>query len=232
MEETKNMTAERSLEIITQQIAQSRHAVSKVTGQSLFISGICTMCMAVVIAIINFILINHAIVGLGHLLWLVLPIVIWLFSRKYNKERAHAPVDIVGSLVAKTWSTFAWFVIGFFVIALIWGFVAARVLPIESWAATQIKVTPVIVLLMGMAITITGHILKQRWLVIFGTAAGLICFIWEHFGMGQTIVLMLSGEPHLSLSAHAATTMLPCLTIFVFALVGLMLPGLMLKRQK
>ena len=232
MEETKNMTAERSLEIITQQIAQSRHAVSKVTGQSLFISGICTMCTALVIAIINFILINHAIVGLGHLLWLVLPIVIWFFTRKYNKDRAHAPVDIVGSLVAKTWTTFAWFVIGFFIIALIWGFVAARVLPLETYAATHIKVTPVIVLLMGMAITITGHILKQRWLVIFGIAAGLGCFVWEHFGMGQTIVLMLSGQPHLSLHAAAAATILPCLTIFVFALVGLMLPGLMIKKQK
>ena len=229
MEENKNMTAERSLEIITQQIAQSRRAVSKVTGQSLFISGICTMCMAVVIAIINFVLINNAIVGLGHLLWLVLPLIIWLFMRKYNKERAHAPVDIVGSLVAKTWSTFAWFVIGFFVIALIWGFLAARLLPLESYAATQIKVTPVIVLLMGMAITITGHILKQRWLVIFGITAGLLCFIWEHFGMGQTIVQLL---PHYSLYAAAIATTLPCLTIFVFALVGLMLPGLMIKKQK
>ena len=35
MEEMKNMTAERSLEIITEQIAQSRKAVSKSTGQSL-----------------------------------------------------------------------------------------------------------------------------------------------------------------------------------------------------
>ena len=34
-----NMTAERSLEIITDQIAQSRRAVSKVTGQSLFVSA-------------------------------------------------------------------------------------------------------------------------------------------------------------------------------------------------
>ena len=232
MEETKNMTAERSLEIITDQIAQSRRAVSKVTGQSLFVSGLCTMGMAILIAITNFILIKNAIAGFGHLLWLVLPLIIWLFMRKYNKERAHTPVSLVGSMVAKTWSTFAWFVIGYFIIALIWGFVAARMLPPESYVASRIEVTPVIVLLMGMAITITGHILKQRWLVIFGITAGLICFVWEHFGMGQTIVLFLSGEPHLSLSAAAGATMLPCLTIFILALVGLMLPGLMLKKQK
>ena len=36
-----NLTAERSLEIITKQIAQSRKAVSKEVGQSLFIAGLC-----------------------------------------------------------------------------------------------------------------------------------------------------------------------------------------------
>ena len=41
-----NMTAERSLEIITEQIAQSRKAVSKDVGQSLYVSGLCTMGMA------------------------------------------------------------------------------------------------------------------------------------------------------------------------------------------
>ena len=51
----------------------------------------------------------------------------------------------------------AWFVIGYFIIALIWGFVAARMLPSESYVASRIEVTPVIVLLMGLAITITGH---------------------------------------------------------------------------
>ena len=44
MEENSNMTAERSLEIITKQIEQSRRVVSKTTGQSLYISGICIMC--------------------------------------------------------------------------------------------------------------------------------------------------------------------------------------------
>ena len=232
MEENLNMTAERSLEIITEQIAQSRRAVSKTTGQSLFVSGLCTMGMAVIIAITNFILINHASGGLGHLLWLVLPVIIWLFMRKYNKECEHTPVSLVGTMVAKTWSTFAWFVIGYFIIALIWGFVAMRMLQPEEYVATRIEVTPVIVLLMGMAITITGHILKQRWLIIFGIVAGLGCFVWEHFNMGATTVMLLSGQPHPGLSFAAIASTLPCLTIFIFAFVGLMLPGLMLKKQR
>ena len=190
------------------------------------------MCTAVLVVLINVITMSQGMVGIGHFLWFALPVVIWLLSRKYIKDREHAPVSLVSSMVAKTWITFGFFGIGFFIIALIWGWIGARLLPISEYATSQIRVAPVIVLLMGMAITITGHILKQRWLVIFGIAAGLGCFVWEHFGMGQTIVLLLSDQPHLSLHAAAAATMLPCLTIFVFALVGLMLPGLMLKKQK
>ena len=53
MEENNNMTAERSLAIITEQIERSRRAVSKSTGQSLYISGLCTMAMAVIVPIVN-----------------------------------------------------------------------------------------------------------------------------------------------------------------------------------
>ena len=43
MEEKNNMTAERSLEIITEQIERSRQMVAKKTGHSLYIAGICMM---------------------------------------------------------------------------------------------------------------------------------------------------------------------------------------------
>lgn len=64
MEETMNMTAERSLEIITEQIVQSRKAVSKDVGQSLYVLGLYTMGMAVVVSLINY----FSLTPLGHLL--------------------------------------------------------------------------------------------------------------------------------------------------------------------
>ena len=231
MEENSNMTAERSLEIITKQIEQSRRAVSKTTGQSLYIAGICIMCTAILVAIINIISMNQGLIGIGHLLWFLLPIVIWQLSRKYVKEQA--PVSLVSTMVAKTWTTFGIFGIGFFVIALIWSMMAPRFFTLSEYVASQIRVAPVIVLLMGMAITMTGHILRQRWLVTFGIVAGLFCFAWEHFHIGEGIVLkafILDG-PSCSLTAAAVNASLPCLTIFIFALVGLLLPGMMLKKQ-
>ncbi len=232
MEENINMTAERSLEIITEQIAQSRRAVSKSTGQSLYISGLCTMGMAVLVAAINIVMISKGIVGIGHFLWFLLPVIIWHLSRKYIKEQTHTPVSFVGSMIAKTWTTFGYFALGFFVIALIWGFTAPRFFAPDVYAVSQIKVAPVIVLLMGMTISITGHILKQHWLVTFGIVAGLGCFVWEHFNMGHTLIILLTGQPPYALTAAAIASTLPCLTIFIFALFGLLLPGLMLKRQK
>ena len=232
MEENSNLTAERSLEIITQQIEQSRRDVSKTTARSLYIAGICIMCTAVLVAIINIITMSQGMIGIGHLLWFLLPFIILKLSRKYTKDSARTPVSFVGSMIAKTWITFGYFAIGFFVIALIWSFVAARFLQPSEFVVSQIRVAPVIVLLMGMAITMTGHILRQRWLITFGIVAGLLCFAWEHFHLGEGIVLaLLNRDSAFALTAAGISSSLPCLTIFIFALVGLLLPGMMLKKQ-
>ena len=232
MEENSNLTAERSLEIITQQIEQSRRDVSKTTARSLYIAGICIMCTAVLVAIINIITMSQGMIGIGHLLWFLLPFIILKLSRKYTKDSAHTPVSFVGSMIAKTWITFGYFAIGFFVIALIWSCVAPRFLQPSEFVVSQIRVAPVIVLLMGMAITMTGHILRQRWLITFGIVAGLLCFAWEHFHLGEGIVLaLLDSNSTFTLTAVGISSSLPCLTIFIFALVGLLLPGMMLKKQ-
>jgi len=232
MEENSNMTAERSLEIITEQIERSRQIVSKTTGQSLFIAGICIMCTAVLVAVINLITISQGMIGIGHLLWFLLPFIILKLSRIYTKDSAHTPTSFVGSMIAKTWITFGYFAIGFFVIALVWSLIAPTFFSLSECVATQIRVAPVIVLLMGMAITITGHILRQRWLITFGIMAGLLCFAWEHFHVGEAIVMnLVLVESPLPLTAAAISSSLPCITIFLFALVGLLLPGMMLKKQ-
>ena len=229
MEENSNMTAERSLEIITEQIEKSRRSVSKTLGQSLYISGICIMCTTVLVAVINILTMSQGMVGVGHLLWFLLPVVIWQLSRKYIKEREHAPASFVGTMVAKTWTTFGAFGIGFFLIALIWGFLGGKLVSPSEYPLIQIRVAPIIVLLMGMAITMNGHILRQRWLVWFGIVAGLLCFVWEHFQMGTW--LLLHTVPLDLYTTAVVVASLPCLTIFIFAFVGLLLPGMMLKKQ-
>ena len=229
MEENSNMTAERSLEIITEQIGKNRRAVSKTLGQSLYISGLCIMATSVLVAIINFLAMNAGIVGIGHFLWFLLPVVIWQLSRKTIKEHAHTPTSLVGSLVAKTWQTFGIFALGFFVIAIVCTFILFHMVSLSEYAPIQIRVAPIIVLLMGMAISMSGQILNKRWLVWFGVVAGLLCFVWEHFEMGTWVVMHITSLPPYETSAFMSS--LPCLTIFIFGCVGLLLPGMMLKKQ-
>ena len=70
MEEKNNMTAERSLEIITEQIERSRQSVSKDVGMSLFIAGLCIIGVAFVTSICTLLTGNMAF----HLLYVLIPV--------------------------------------------------------------------------------------------------------------------------------------------------------------
>ena len=239
MEEKSNMTAERSLEIISEQIAQTRQAVSQVTGQALYVSGLCTMGMAVVVAIVNFtilttgIIVKLGVIGdymwvLGNLLWLMLPVIIKLILRD-TYEKTHAPVSLVGTLVKNTWWTFAAFAITYFIIAIFWNVMASRIAP----DVNRMPIYPVIILLMGMAISMTGQILKHKWLTWFGIIGGLLAIVSKQSGIVIWFIFScLSGfvDDPLALAGYLFYDEY-CLAVFLLALVGLMLPGLMLKKQ-
>ena len=227
MEENKNLTAERSLEIITEQIEQSRRTVSQSTGQALYVSGLCTVAMSGIVAIVNYV----SKTPLGHLLWLVLPVIIWIALRNIFKNRQHEPTSIVSSLVGKTWWTFAVFTVVFFVLATLWTVFAVRLLSPQQirFYSNVYSVTPTIMLLMGMAVTMTGHILRSRWLVVFGIVGGLMIFAWEGFGIGRAILVELTGKSYTEL--YEPSTTLTCLSVLLFAFVGLVIPGMMLKKQ-
>ena len=224
MEENANLTAERSLEIITEQIERSRNVVAKDTGQLLYLSGLATMGIAVIVALVN----GLSASPLGQLLWLVLPIIIWLIMRIHDRKQVQTPVSLVGTLVRKTWWTFGWIVIGFYLFALIWNYLILRLVDNPAIAApSMVSITPVIILLMGMAVAITGHILKRRWLVLFGILGGLLVAFCEYSGVIRATVV--SGA---SVKAIIVFHLIePCLYVFLFSLIGLVIPGLMLKKQ-
>ena len=67
-----NMTAERSLEIITKQIERNRKSVSKDTGLSLFISGLCIIGIAILTSICAVLTGNMAF----HLLYVLIPVLV------------------------------------------------------------------------------------------------------------------------------------------------------------
>ena len=227
MEEIDNLTAERSLEIITEQIERSRRAVSKDTGQFLFIAGLMTMGTAVVVAFINYFTVytDGLFPGLwGHFLWFALPFFIMWTIRYIDK--GDAPVSLVGTHVRKVWWTFATFALIYAVYVVIWNGIMLRLSSPEVFPWLNRQANPVIIWMMSMAICLTGQILKIRWLVWIGIFGWLLIHLFN--GLSSAIMvrtLPISEFGRLSFIA-------PCPSIFLFALIGLTLPGLMLKRQK
>ena len=188
------------------------------------------MAMAVVVPIVNLLILPDGYATLGHLLWFTLPFIIMFAIRVIYKNSESAPVSLVGTLVGKTWQTFGVFGLGFFVLANGWNYILNHSTDnTMAIVAHHANVTPIIYLLMGMAVAITGHILKSKFLVWFGIVASLVIAVGDFAGVG-TMLLARFGAP-LSVVAHS-NSILPCVSVFVLALFGLTLPGLLLKNQK
>ena len=220
MEENMELTAERSLEIITEQIEKSRRAVSKDTGQWLFVTGLIAMIMSVIVASANLL----SWTPLFHLLWFALPVVIWLVMKYVNRNRVPVPESLVGTLVRKTWYTILAFALVYSVIAVVWNRVLLVYESPEVYLHAGMHITPTVITLLAVAVSITGLILKKRSLVWFG----LLSFIILRCGFFSLILGRLLSPTEFG----KLSLIRPCDYIFLFALVGLTLPGWMLIRKK
>ena len=219
MEENMGLTAERSLEIITEQLEKSRRAVSKDTGQWLFVSGLTTMIMAIIVASVNYL----TWTPLAHLLWFALPAVVGLIMRRGRRNRVPVPESFVGTLVRKTWYTTLAFALVYAVVTFIWNQVIYRFESPEVSSRIAMHIVPTILTLLAVAVSMTGLILKKRALVWFG----LLSFVIFRFGVFWILCARLLPPDVLG----RLSLVRPCELIFLFALVGLMLPGWMLKAS-
>ena len=226
MEENSNMTAERGLEIITEQIERSRQAVGKDTGQSLYIAGLCTMAMPIIIGICIYFTGNMAF----YLLYILLPVVIYFADRYAKRNKPKVPASFVGTMVDKTWQTFGIFALSFFVFVNLYNLLMVRMESPEVYSRLVIHPFRIILLLMGMAITINGYILKSRWMVWCGIIGGIGGFIWESFYVTQTLEGWLFSYTDVNYIGMA-NGIIPAIIVAIFAFIGLTLPGMMLKKK-
>ncbi|MBR1932233.1 MAG: hypothetical protein IJ841_00915 [Prevotella sp.] len=224
MEEKGNMTAERSLEIITEQIEHSRQVVAKDTGLSLYVSGLCTMGMAILIGILIYFTSNMA----WYLLYVLLPIVIFAGDRIAKRGKPKAPASLVGSIVNKTWQTFGIFVLSYFLLGTLYNMLMQHFEAPDTYVRLAIHPLRVILLLMGMAITINGYTLKSRWMVWCGIIGGIGGYFWESFYVSQTIAGRLFT---INEYTGIANGLIPAIMIAILAFIGLTLPGMILKNK-
>lgn len=229
MEENSNLTAERSLEIITSQIERSRKTVSKDVGLSLFIAGLCIIGVAFVTVVCALLTGNMAF----HLLYVLVPVLVIGIERYVKRNKPKVPDSFIGTMVDKTWLTFGIFVFSFFVLSFLFN----RLMLHDALVADnmqvffQNRINPVriVLLMMGMAVTINGYTLKSKWMVWCGIIGGIGGFFWESFCVTQTLIAW-SGLPFDYY--WTAQAIAPNLIMAVFTFIGLTLPGWMLIKHK
>ena len=224
MEENSNLTAERSLEIITEQIERSRQILAKDTGNMLFFSGLCTIGIAILVGLCIYFTGNMAY----YILYILLPAIIYAVNLYANRNNPKAPVSFVGYLVDKTWHTFGTFALLYFVLFNLYPYVTGHESP-ENLLHLNIAPFRTILLLMGMTIAINGHILKSKWMVVCGIFGGIAGYVWELFNMTQNLLTWMGADASENGIAYG---MVPDIIIAIFAFIGLLLPGWLLKKQK
>lgn len=219
-----NLTAERSLEIITEQIERSRKSVSQDVGMTLLISGLCIAGVAIIVIIGT--LLTHNWVF--YLLYMLIPIFIWAIERYVKRNKPKVPASVISNMVDKTWQTFGIFVVAFFVLTILFNnlmFYDAQVADnMQVYFQNRIEPVRIILLLMGMAVTINGYILKSKWMVWCGIIGGLGGFFWQAFCITDTLAARTD--------LPALYTITPNLMMVVFTFIGLTLPGWMIVRNK
>ncbi len=228
MEENSNLTAERSLGIITEQIERSRKSVLEDVGMSLFISGICIIGVAFITIICALLTGNMAF----HLLYILLPLVIIGIDRYVKRNKPKVPASFIGKMVDKTWLTFGIFVLIFALLSIPFNnlmFHDAQVADnMQVYFQNRIKPISIIYLMMGMAVSVNGNILKSKWMVWCGIIGGIGGFFWESFHVTETLI----GWSRIPLDYFSTVqTIAPNLMMAIFAFIGVTLPGWMLKKQ-
>jgi hypothetical protein len=195
MKENDNMTAERSLEIITDMVRQTRQHVESNAWKSMLYWGIITLIIALAVGHLW----AHTSLGpTANVLWLlVIPAAFVPLLRRDKKPKE--PTTYLYKAIGKVW---AWFGYICCTLGVIYGLMAALHPTISipgdqdptviTVAPIVIPVTPIIVLLMGLGSTITGSLLQMRTITVCGFFTAIL---------GGTVGFVVSGPYQMVLLA-------------------------------
>ena len=205
MEENKNLTAERSLEIIRDSIERSQRTISRNSALPLMWWGTLIVVFALLIA---YLWSNHGGPA-WNALWFFMWIVGAIGNRFIDKKKETVPTTFVGKTIGQVWATFG-------IIASLVGWAiflaACGVIPVE-WILPDkhayINITSVICLCFGFASTITGFILKNRVFQVCGVVSGV---------GGYFVAMQCPGVEQMYVMA-------------VVSVIGLIIPGLIIHFQ-
>lgn len=205
MEQNKELSAQESLALINETLSNSRQEITRRSGKYLLLWGI----LLTVFSLLVFVFWKTTGKAYWNFLWFVMPVIGFIAAAFLNKkETVEMPDNAVSRILAGIWRTFGVFAVSVALFTIIYS--RANVNPLGT-VASVVNLTPMILLLFGMAETVSGVAVRNRAI----TVAGFLT------GVGGLIVCYLLG------SMGEADGML----LFTFAGVILAATGLIVKRK-
>lgn len=202
-EQTKGMTAEESLSLITETLNSSRKEITRRSGKYYILWGALLTLFSIVIYLLWKLTDKEA----WNNLWFAMPIIGFLLARLMSRKDTEPHVqNDVSRITQGIWTAFGIFasvVAAFTVIFSQWGSNIFRVISVVNGLTAEI------ILLFGLAECISGIALKNWIIKIAGLVTGL-------GGLAIYYIFIGGGE---------------LLFIFTFAGLVLMVTGLLVKRQ-
>ncbi|MBR6363248.1 MAG: hypothetical protein IKR88_08220 [Bacteroidales bacterium] len=197
MEQNNELSARQSLDLITETLNRSRKEITRVNGKYFILWGILMTVFSLVVCYF------WRISGKAqwNILWFAMPLVGYPFVYHMSKKDEKLPSNMVSKIIKGIWTLYGIFACSMATVCM--------VIASTFTETSSMGVTPALVLLFGIAESISGIVLKN-WFIIIG---GWI------IGIGGVIIYYLSGVN--------AEQML----IFAFAGIILALTGVIVKRQ-
>ncbi len=170
METTNNMmTAERSLEIIKQHIAESRESLTRNSAKPLIVWGVLVATFALGI--------DYLCANCGgqawHLLWFVMTGIGFGYNYHYARHCNTNTASFVSKAIGYVWNAFAIMTLGTTAVL----FCLLVFMPIQGDLGKEssyiLPITPIIILMMGLAGTTTGFLLKNKWVLMGAIVGGI-----------------------------------------------------------
>jgi len=196
MEENNKLTAERSLQIISEQIEQSRRDIERGSWKSMMLWG---TAVAVIALVVGHLWAHSTIGPVANWLWALLALVA-LYETIQRRQKPKKPETFVGRNIGYVWASFG---IMAGAIGLLSGFVSLFDVHLTNQMCNTVAskpivvyympITCIIIFSMGIAGMITGLMLKSRIITVCCFLVGAIGSIMAVVFHGPNEMLVMAG---------------------------------------
>ncbi len=200
----KNLTPEESLAIISKNIEQSRKDMVKAGGTPMFIWG----CLVFAFSILIWYLWDKTYNPAWNYLWFAMAAVGYTLCTFIPRKRIPKVESIISVVLSKVWLAFGILALATPSLTIVIFRLIKDLIPSGIFSGVIFfPITLITIVLLGLATSITGFILKNGWIVAAGLISGTV---------GAAFSFALNGpEQHLILTG--------------ISVIGLIIPGIMIN---